>query len=201
MRSRGSPVVYFHASQGCRSDALFLAPADLVHRGILPGPQQIARPAGRNDAGRRMLQRAQRWDIEMVHVRMRQHDQIDLRQFADLESRLDQSLNTQRDNGPRCRPARVLKTGSVMIVYPSIFISTVLCPSHAACRPLSGHLRRIGNLRSGRHGTPQLARVLLPESGSGLVNHRAGADDAHTSGAEQDAAAPTPFVVRNFVHQ
>ena len=41
--------------------------------------------------------------------------------------------------GPKFSPTRVLKTGSVRITTPSIFSSTVLCPSHAACSPASGH--------------------------------------------------------------
>jgi len=41
--------------------------------------------------------------------------------------------------GPIPNPTRSLKTGSVTTVTPSIFISTVLCPIHAAWSPVSGH--------------------------------------------------------------
>lgn len=40
--------------------------------------------------------------------------------------------------GPKFKPIRWLNTGSVRMVNPSTFNSTVLCPSHAAWMPCSG---------------------------------------------------------------
>ncbi len=57
-------------------------------------------------------------------------------------------------NGPRFKPMRGLKTGSVRIVKPSSFSSTLLCPSQAACRPVSGH-----NFGSGRWGEGAISRL------------------------------------------
>jgi hypothetical protein len=53
--------------------------------------------------------------------------------------------------GPIRIPQRDPKIGSVKIVNPSIFNSTVLCPSHAACNPVSDH--RLGCGVKGAGGT------------------------------------------------
>jgi hypothetical protein len=52
--------------------------------------------------------------------------------------------------GPKFNPTRVLKTGSVTIVKPSIRSSTVVCPSHAAWMPRSGHACGFGRDGAGR---------------------------------------------------
>ena len=57
-------------------------------------------------------------------------------------------------NGPRLNPIRMLNTGSVRIVKPSNFSSTLLWPSQAACRPRSGH--DFGCGRCGAEATSRL---------------------------------------------
>ena len=93
------------------------------------------------------------------------------------------------------------ENGSVMIVIPVDLHQHGAMSQPRRVQPFVGPFAGFGNLRSGGDGTPQLARVLLPKSGRGLVDHRAGADDTHAAGAEQDAAAPAPFILMTFVHQ
>src|ERR1700674_2578663 len=65
-------------------------------------------------------------------------------------------------------PQRSLRIGSVKIVNPSIFRSTVLWPSQAACRPSSGH--RFGWGMKGAGATALFAsrRYLLKKSGAAV---------------------------------
>ena len=54
-----------------------------------------------------------------------------------------------RVRGPRLRPMRVLNTGSVKMLNPSILSRTVLCPSHAACKPWFGQSSGCGRNAAG----------------------------------------------------
>jgi hypothetical protein len=66
--------------------------------------------------------------------------------------------------GPIPIPTRSLKTGSVMIVNPSIFRRTVLWPSQAACSPVSGHSAGTGvcgDGATGREPSLDICRITL----------------------------------------
>ena len=73
----------------------------------------------------------------MIHVGVREKDQVGTRHLFQRSAG-----STRRFSpivtGPKFRPTRALKTGSVRIVTPSILRSTVLCPSQAACKPCVG---------------------------------------------------------------
>jgi len=75
--------------------------------------------------------------------------------------------------GPILIPQREPRIGSVRMVNPSIFSSTVLCPNHAACNPVSA--QRLGCGVKGAGGTPHLrsSRYRLKYSGATLPAYRA----------------------------
>ena len=117
-----SPVTYLKRMDFHTSDPHPRTPRELVHGSIsVQDAQQIRRTCRRDHRGRRTLREApQRRQVEVIHVRMGEQNQVDRRQFAGGKAQGATRRLSPSVKGPSEIPARVLNTGSVRTVTPSI---------------------------------------------------------------------------------
>ena len=92
----GAPVLHLEGADLERSDARAFAPAEFVNRAVAADTQQIRRARRGDHGGAAAFQAAQAADVEMVHVRVREQDDVDLRQLGDGERGLHQALEAER---------------------------------------------------------------------------------------------------------
>src|SRR4051812_17015345 len=71
-----SPVAHLKGAQGKRPDLDTLVPAEFVDGGVASGAQQVGSARGSDDGGTAIFEMAQAADIEVVHVGVREQDEV-----------------------------------------------------------------------------------------------------------------------------
>src|SRR5579863_362175 len=92
-----APVLYFQSTHSRRSRLDRFVPSQFVNRPVALCSQKIAGAGGGNDGGRAILQFPQARPVQVIHMRVREQDQIRDREFRDAHRRLYQSLDAQRE--------------------------------------------------------------------------------------------------------
>ena len=103
--------------------------------------------------GLAVFERAQGGQVEVIDVGVREQDEVDFGQVPRCSAGATMRFRP-RVKGPRSQADARLKTGSVRMVKPSIFSSTVEWPSQAAWRPRSGQAGEVGTMGRGAIGWP-----------------------------------------------
>ncbi len=98
-----SPVRHLERPDVCRTDVHFFTPAQFMNVSVVPRAQQIRRAQGSHHAGSGTFETSQAGQIEMVHVRVRQQDEIDGRQILQVGCHVYHSFDTQRER-PEIQP-------------------------------------------------------------------------------------------------
>ena len=72
----GTPVLHFDRTNICRAHLAGRVPSQFVNRPIALHSQKIASAHGGYDCCPAILQLPQAWPVEMIHMRVREQDQI-----------------------------------------------------------------------------------------------------------------------------
>src|ERR1051325_3548235 len=92
----GAPVIHGKGPDDRGANTRGLIPSQLLHAAVAPHAQQIAGSGGSHDGGAAVLETAQTPDIGVIHVRVREKNEIDSGQLADWDRRLDETTDAQR---------------------------------------------------------------------------------------------------------
>ena len=92
----GTPVLYLEGADFERPDAGTLSPAEFVNGAVAGNPQEVGGPGGGDYGGAGALQTAQAADVEVVHVRVGEQDDVDFRQFGKAQRGLHEALDAER---------------------------------------------------------------------------------------------------------
>jgi hypothetical protein len=89
-------MIHLNRTDRCGPQARRFAPAHLVNGGVPVDAEKIPSIRGRDHSSAGILEAVQCRDVEMIHVRVREQDQIGMRDRVERRRRRHQALQPER---------------------------------------------------------------------------------------------------------